>query len=181
MTNTVSDSLSSQEDLKGYLIGTVTSVADPENLGRIQATVPGLYSSAGELPWIGPKPQSPFGQGANYGFFGSPAVGSSVAIELQGGDSHKPLYVGGWRLKGSTPPEFQDPTVWGYQDPSGNKLVVKGNSHVFTSAGGVVININGGVLTITTPGNTVVNSSGDVDITAAGNVNVTGTTINLNS
>jgi hypothetical protein len=117
--------LQAHEDYaQGYYLGVVTNVNDPLDLMRIQCKVPGLYDpDLGDVPWCGPIKDSPFGFGSGYGVYGYPQMGSTVLIELQGGDEHKPLYR---TIPTAQDPNgnFSGPNQWGFQDPSGNILVV---------------------------------------------------------
>lgn len=195
MPNTINDTINNHDNLKSRLVGTVVNCTDPLNLGRVQATVPGMFEGS-ILPWISPVvTQSPFGSGNQFGFFGSPQVGSKISIELQDGDAHKPLFTGGWRGPTDTPNEFLDPTAWGFKDLSGNTLVVQGSNITLTSAVGVTLNFNGLDLIVTSPGqinmtamggvnlnssgNTNIRASGSVTLQSAGTVNVGGGTINI--
>lgn len=174
MPNTLSDTINSQDDLKNYLVGTVVNVSDPLNLGRVQATVPGMFEGS-ILPWIAPIVQSPFGSGNQFGFFGSPQVGSKITVELQDGDAHKPLYTGGWRGPTDTPPEFIDPTIWGFKDPTGNTLVVNSSNITLTSALGVVLSFTGLDLTITSPGSINATAMGAINLNTSGTANLRAT------
>lgn len=150
-----------QDDYSGvYFLGKVISNEDPLNLDRIKATVPGLYDdSTGELPWIGPIKSSPFGQGANWGVHGSPAVGSDVVIRLQNGDTHHPVYQ---HIKAKADPEFVSGESWGYKDPFGNKFRC-------LSSGLVELVARSGVsITITPDGQLNITASGDITASTNG-------------
>jgi uncharacterized protein involved in type VI secretion and phage assembly len=160
----------------GYMIGTVTDNKDPDGLGRIKVNIPGLFDpSQGEVPWIGPSKISPFGIGPTWGVYGSPAVGSTVRIELQDGDPHYALHVADEYVKANANPDFKDPATWGFKDPSGNQLLVNmttQNWHFTHSSGLSIIIDQTGKLTITTPG--------EIDVSAQGNINFSAPKINLN-
>lgn len=127
--HTANDTLTHSEEYdKGYYLGTVTANVDPLGLHRIQANVPGLYdTNSGEVPWIGPHKDSPFGFGTGpngqYGTYGSPAIGSKVKIELQNGDEHNALYSP-VQVLADVNTDFSAPNVWGFKDPAGNTLRV---------------------------------------------------------
>ena len=126
-------------------MGTVTNNKDPLDLDRIQVAVPQLYDpDLGELPWVGCSKDSAFGQGDTWGVHGAPAVGSSVVIELQRGDSHYPICTGS--LKRKSAPGFKSGVNWGFVDPAGNTLNVNlaTKEIKFTSSGGMVIQIDSG-------------------------------------
>jgi uncharacterized protein involved in type VI secretion and phage assembly len=74
----------------GKYRGTVTSNTDPEQRGRIQATVPDV---TGELPSTWALPCAPVG-GELMGFFAVPPIGAKVWIEYEGGDPDYPVWTG---------------------------------------------------------------------------------------
>lgn len=134
-----------------WLRGKVVTNVDPLNLDRIQVSVPGLYDpDLGPVPWIGALKHSPFGIGDGYGVYGSPAVGSDVAIRLQDGDVHYPEYCS---LQAFANGEFPSGQSWGFKDPAGNKLIVQGKDVVFQTGGGFIFHIDqSGNFTLTVPG-----------------------------
>ncbi len=70
--------------------GSVTSVKDPEDLGRVRATLPTLAGF--ETDWM--RVVSP-GLGKNRGFVAVPDVGDQVAVALTHGDPARGLVLGG--------------------------------------------------------------------------------------
>lgn len=120
-----SDTDESEKTKGRYYVGSVFNLNDPEGIGRVQASVPGLYDpTQGDVPWIGPLRQSPFGIGPGFGFYGVPALKSKITVILQDGDPHYPMFIGGILTKDDVLPAFRDPNVWGFKDPSGNALIV---------------------------------------------------------
>lgn len=185
--HTANDTVSHSEEYNtGYYLGTVTNNQDPLGLHRVQADVPGLYdTTTGEVPWIGPHKDSPFGfgTGANgqYGTYGSPAVGSKIKIELQNGDEHNAMYSP-VQVKADVNADFSNPNVWGFKDPDGNIVKYDMNAHTYTfiTKGGaqIVIDANGKRITQvngdveTSNGDWTVNVTGNASITATGNASV---------
>jgi hypothetical protein len=188
--NNINDSVLHTEEYDKYYIGIVVENNDPLGLGRIKANVPGLYEKdRGELPWIAPHRESPFGFGKSnkgpYGWYGVPQIDAPVKVELQDGDEHKPLYSY-IHLKPHTNPLFKDANHWGYQDPSGNILDVdmQNNIYKFTHSSGATVTFNAdgtvtstnkgethtidGNLTITVSGNVTINVQGTVNVTSSG-------------
>jgi hypothetical protein len=188
--NTVNDSVNHKEDYgQGYYAGTVSVNTDSLGIARVQATVPGLFDpTQGAVPWIGAIKDSPFGFGTGpkgpYGVYGFPQVGSTVMVELQNGDEHKPLYQTLYTLPNAHP-WFNVPTRWGFVDPSGNALQVdmsagtwtfthsSGDQIAFDATGDRVTMIQGNdnlvvkkALTIIVQGNCLVQSSTRIDIEA---------------
>lgn len=76
----------------GKYRGYVADVADPQNLGRIQAAVPRLLGDT-LTGWA--MPCAPYA-GPDQGFFTVPDVGSGVWIEFEQGDLQRPIWSGMW-------------------------------------------------------------------------------------
>jgi len=76
----------------GKYRGLVSDVSDPEELGRIRATVPAVYGEV-ESPWA--MPSFPFA-GAQHGLVLLPEAGDGVWIEFEGGDVARPIWSGCW-------------------------------------------------------------------------------------
>jgi len=113
-----------------YFVGRVVDIEDPLKINRIKAYVQGLWEEPiNEMPWIGPVKWTPFGQGAGWGVYGSPAIGSVVGIILQNGDPHYPLYIGSLHIAQHANDNYPDGRVWGYTDPSNNQLIVNMNDN----------------------------------------------------
>ena len=83
----------------GKYRGTVTNVDDPDNRGRIRATVPAVLGIH-ECGWA--MPASPFA-GDGHGFLMLPNVGSAVWIEFEAGQLDDPIWSGGWWAQGQAP------------------------------------------------------------------------------
>lgn len=177
---TTSAQMNDAEDYVGKLLeGVVVDNNDPEGIDRVKATIPGIYSTAEDSPWIGPVKKSPFGSGSGWGTFGPPAVGSTLIVELQDGDPHYPVYHG-VLLKSSHKTSDQKSKfhkdAWGFEDPDHNRLVVDLAAHTtsFTSSSGVKFEISAsGDLTVTTPEHTVVNVGGNLSAQVTGNASLT--------
>lgn len=120
----LNDMMGAAQDYDGKRFkGVVVENDDPEGLDRVKASVPGLFDE-GELPWIGCVKASPFGQGPGFGVYGVPEKGSAIEIQLQEGSASHPISYGYLTDRSTVNPEFAGPMVWGYKDPSGNKLRV---------------------------------------------------------
>ncbi len=88
------------EPLYGKYRGTVVNNVDPEQIGRIQAIVPGVE---GFLPSSWAMPCLPWG-GINTGMFTVPAMGAGVWIEFEQGDPNYPIWTGCfWGLMAERP------------------------------------------------------------------------------
>lgn len=182
-----------------FFVGTVVENQDPLGINRIKVSVPGLFEpSLGAVPWLAPFKFSSFGVGPSHGVYGAPAVGSSVVVVLQNGDVHYPLYLASLYSTKDANPEYKNPSVWGFVDPSGNKLKVSMDSQdwEFTHSSGVRISIDAqgllqvscneaqvnvqGNMQATVGGNATVEIGGNGTIAASGNLTLTGSKISLN-
>ena len=76
----------------GKYRGTVFNALDPLKLGRIQAMVPEVLQG---IPTGWAYPCAPVA-GLQAGFFAIPPQGSGVWIEFEGGDTSRPIWVGGY-------------------------------------------------------------------------------------
>jgi len=167
---TVNDSVNHAEDYsQGYYAGTVVANTDSLGIARVQVNAPGLYDvHAGEVPYVGAIKDSPYGFGVGpkgpYGVYGFPQIGSTVMVELQNGDEHKPLYQT-LLTAPSAHPWFNVATRWGFVDPSGNMLQVdmSANTWVWTHESGDSISYDGS-------GNVVRIIKGNETDTITGNV-----------
>lgn len=163
----LNDTMASMPDYsKRWFGGRVTSVSDPQGLGRVQVEIPGLLEE-GELPWIGVMRNSPFGIGAGFGFYGVPQVGSMAIVEFQDGDLNFGVCIGFFVVLADRNPDFSDPNKWGFADPSGNKLIVdmQAKTWTFTHSSGTEMKIN---------------ADGSWDVTAVGDVRIRAPRIYLN-
>lgn len=126
--NSVNDRLADAEQddkYDGLMIGTVVENNDPLGIARIKVQIPNvLDNDQGPIPWCLPSKKSPFGQGLNYGVYGSPKVGSHVRVSFQGGDPQHPVYECDEYLAAHANPKFKDPNTWGFKDPGGSELWV---------------------------------------------------------
>lgn len=201
--NNAADSIAHAENYgQGYYIGTVTANTDAVGIGRVQAHVDGLFdSNAGEVPFLGPLKDSPFGFGTGakgpYGVYGFPQVGSIVKVELQNGDEHKGLYTP-LLTAPNAHPWFNVASRWGFVDPAGNSLQVdmstgawtwthqSGDSIAYDGSGNVVRIIKGnstdtinGAETRNIQGNSSNTIGGALTFHVTGNATITCSSYNL--
>jgi hypothetical protein len=181
--NSTNDAVKHGEDYgDGYYLGTVTNNVDPLGIGRVQANVPGLYNPAkGPVPWVGPIKDSPFGFGVGpkgpYGVYGSPYVGSQLMVELQKGDENNGMYSP-IPTAPTANPAFKDPQTWGFQDPSGNQLLVNMSTGTWTfthSSGDMLTYDQTGDRTTLVKGNSTETINQNMNLTVMGNTNITTT------
>jgi uncharacterized protein involved in type VI secretion and phage assembly len=83
----------------GKYRGTVESVDDPENLGRITAKVPSVYGDE-VSPWA--FPAVPFA-GDQHGLLFLPKQGDGVWVEFEAGNPSHPIWTGYWWARGEIP------------------------------------------------------------------------------
>lgn len=82
----------------GMYYGFVTSNIDPEGLGRVRITIPGLVEP--ESAWAIPMS---LGGSAQSGGWDVPKVGAAVGVMFHAGDIDEPIYFRGWYGRGETP------------------------------------------------------------------------------
>ncbi len=154
----------------GKFRGTVSSISDPMQQGRIQAKVPDVLGTE-DSGWA--LPCAPFG-GAQTGFFALPKVGASVWIEFEHGDPDYPIWTG--CFWGST---SDMPTVL-LAPPYKKVMIVTegGNSIVLDDtpgAGGIKLETSGGQkLSLTATGVEIDNGMG-------GSIKLEGPQVSVNS
>jgi hypothetical protein len=181
---TVNDSVNHAEDYsQGYYAGTVVANVDSLGMARVHVNAPGLFdSNAGEVPVVGAIKDSPYGFGVGskgpYGVYGFPQVGSTVMVELQNGDEHKPLYQT-LLTAASAHPWFNVASRWGFVDPTGNSLQVDmaANTWVWTHESGDSIAYDGTGNRVTIiKNNDTTNVTGKMTVQVEGNISVTSQT-----
>jgi hypothetical protein len=74
----------------GKYRGTVANNIDPMQQGRIQVSVPTIFSE-GQMSWA--MPCVPYA-GSGVGFFALPPNGANVWVEFEGGDPDYPIWSG---------------------------------------------------------------------------------------
>jgi hypothetical protein len=84
----------------GKYSGIVEDNNDPDKLGRLKVTVPGVYPPDMQI-WA--RPCFPPGH------FFVPPVQAAVWVEFEGGNTSYPLWVGTWYPRGTVPPEADGP------------------------------------------------------------------------
>ena len=156
------------EPLYGKYRGTVVNNVDPEQIGRIQAIVPGVE---GFLPSSWALPCLPWG-GINTGVFTVPAMGAGVWIEFEHGDPNYPIWTGCfWGLAAERPALSQmvPPGVPGItiQTTLKNGIVI---SDVPGPTGGILLQTTtGAMISVSDTGIIISNGKGAV-VTMTANV-----------
>jgi hypothetical protein len=101
----------------GKYRGTVTINIDPEQRGRLIATVPDVLGLA---PSTWALPCAPMA-GASHGVFMVPQIGAKVWIEFEQGDPDFPIWVGGfWGSRAEVPILALEPPI-----PPGQNIVLQ--------------------------------------------------------
>lgn len=173
LNDMVSDDNSSRQKL---LVAKVTYVDDPLNINRIKVRIPGrLDGDDSMLPWFAPFRLAPFGMGEGFGIYGSPPVGADVIVYLQNGDISSGFYVAGYHGVPQANSNFSGPNVWGFQDPSGTRMVFNMAAQTLT-----FFHSSGFTYTISANGSYTMQSPGAVTVNANDNVTVTARRIDLN-
>lgn len=161
--------------------GTVVDNNDPLKLERVKVSVTGLYEGDTTLfPWCVSFKRMFFGSGSGYGEFGVPRQGSKVAVMLQHGDPHFPIYLGAILQSGNPVAEAATnyPNRYGFKDPVGNLFYIDMTSGEvkFQHKSGTTITIaNNGDVTVTAVGNVTETITGNLAISAGGTINITAT------
>ena len=87
----------------GIYQGFVTSIDDPEKRGRIKCTCPDILDTS-ESGWCEPCFPNACDDG---GDFYLPKIGEGVWVMFIDGKANRPVYLGGWWSKNSTPLKTQ--------------------------------------------------------------------------
>lgn len=132
----------------GKYRGFVSDNDDPDNLGRIRATIPRLLGEA-ESGWA--LPAFAYGGAAEQGLFAVPDVGAGVWIEFEGGDLSYPIWTGTWYTSGAIP-EGATPGKKVFKTKSKHKIVLDDDEGTLeiTDSNGNSIKMDAGVVKIST-------------------------------
>ncbi|MCP4341214.1 MAG: hypothetical protein GY799_20615 [Desulfobulbaceae bacterium] len=116
----------------GKYRGVVTSVDDPESMGRIQANVPEILGDE-VSPWA--LPCTPYA-GDGLGAYAVPPVGAGVWIEFEAGDPSRPIWTGCWWGRNQVPKNEQGtdatPPIKIFRTESGTMLSFDDNNQVIS-------------------------------------------------
>lgn len=83
----------------GKYRGTVANNIDPQQMGRVQVSVPSVLGD-GQLSWA--MPCVPYA-GSGVGFFAIPPNGANIWVEFEGGDPDYPIWSGCFWGAGEVP------------------------------------------------------------------------------
>ena len=173
--------------LSSAQIGTVISVEDPQNQGRIQVQLVALDPDEDAPQWA--RVATGFA-GNNYGMFCIPAVGEEVLVIFVGGDASYPVVVGAlWNGAHSVPESFSGSNVdrWTICGRAGTRiaLVEEGESQekvvIETPAGAhvTVSDESGGKIVAEVGGKSITMDSGGLALVSDGQVTVDASSMTL--
>ncbi len=116
----------------GKYRGVVTDVNDPENMGRLRASVPEVLGDV-ESPWC--LPCAPYA-GDGTGVYTVPPVGAGVWIEFEAGDPARPIWTGCWWGRNQLPENEQGtearPAIKIIRTESGTLLTMDDDNQVIS-------------------------------------------------
>jgi uncharacterized protein involved in type VI secretion and phage assembly len=128
--------LNKNTDMKRPQQGIVVDNNDPEKLGRVKMTVPGIIEGDLEnIPWTYPNNQHAFGGTPSSAHVTIPQIGSNLNVEFKHGDIYAPIYTGhNISQNNMDMSKFKDgyPKAYGWQDPSGNSFVQDRKAGTYT-------------------------------------------------
>jgi uncharacterized protein involved in type VI secretion and phage assembly len=192
---------------RGFLVGVVTSLDDPDKLGRVQVRLPHLGEDM-QLGWA--KLASPMA-GAERGMVFRPEPEDEVLVGFEYDDPRRPYVLGGLWSSVDKPPADDGDTpknnwrfirsrsghLFKFDDTEGGErieLVDKDGqlSLVIDTAGGAIelaqqktgtskitFDANSGDITVSAPGHKVRVEARDIEAEASGNVSVKGTQVSV--
>ena len=142
----------------GKFRGQVTDNNDPDNLGRVRATVPSLLGDE-QTGWA--LPAFAYGGAKEQGFFAVPDIQAGVWIEFEGGDLSYPIWSGTWFPSGALPESATvDQKV--LKTKAGHKIVLDDDAGTLTIA-----DSNGNSITMDSSGITITNGSQSIKLTSS--------------
>ena len=110
---------------------------DPEKLGRVRVTIPGIFEEAdkGKHPWIYPHDSYHNAGNDKTANVNVPRIGSTLNVEFHGGSAYHGVYTGTYRNQNNVnnkPFEENYPNVYGTVDHTGNQTLHDTKNHTFT-------------------------------------------------
>lgn len=180
----------------GVMTGIVTSVSDPENLGRIKVKYPWLPKAMGAELSSGWARVAIPGGGSGRGVLFLPEVNDEVLVAFQNGDMSDPYVIGVLYNSMDKMPVADGPIVDAAQKKVNTRMIVSRSGHKvvlddstgkekfsiidktgknlieFDSVKNEVTIKSGGKLIVETTGDMSFNSTGKLDITSKGNLTI---------
>jgi uncharacterized protein involved in type VI secretion and phage assembly len=129
---------------EAFVIGKITNVTDPENLGRVQVRYPHLSDTLTE--W---SPVASIMAGGGRGCFFMPEVDDEVLVAPQQGDWNHPFIIG-FVWNAVQPPPAHDPRQRMICSNNQHKLIFLDSTPAAGNQGGIVItDAHGNMITMT--------------------------------
>lgn len=155
----------------GKYRGTVVNNVDPDQVGRVQVSVPAVLGQ-GRMSWAMPcVPLS----GAQAGVYVVPIIGSKVWVEFEGGDPDYPIYSGGFWGRGEVP----SLALAGLPTSPSIVLQTSGQNSISISdvpgSGGIMLKSASGAMIVVNETGIVINNGQGATVT------LTGPTVDLNA
>ena len=166
------------ERVQGVVLGRVTDVEDPENLGRIRVRYEHLKTDV-ESDWA--HVLSPFA-GAERGLYAMPAPDDVAVVGFMQGDVNAP-YVLGFVWNGGSPPPSASVTERRWVSVNGHGVTLSDqevDGIVIEDAHGNRISMTSEGIEIVSSGKLAVSAAQTADIEASATMSLKGATINLN-
>lgn len=156
----------------GKYRGKVVDSIDPDQLGRILASVPAIS----EMPLSWAMPATPYA-GPGVGLFAIPPVGANVWIEFEGGDANYPIWSGCFWGEGDVPAEPAIATTVMLKTALGRlsiddlnaalKLSLGASMSLVMDATGITLSLNAARITLTQEAITIRYGAGSIVVSPA--------------
>jgi len=149
----------------GVVIGKITEVKDPENLGRVKVRYPHLGDTLTEWSSV-----ASIMAGGDRGCFFMPEIDDEVLVAPQQGDWNHPFIVGFVWNPVQGPPS---------QDPR-QRMIRSTNGHTIRFVDSTPSNGNHGAIVIDDPhGNVIALTNGVISIHSEGHIDITAHSMNI--
>lgn len=119
----------------GIYQGSVTSISDPENRGRLKVICPDVLGGDEESAWCDPVVPVAYDNG---GDFCMPEVGEMVWVMFIAGDVDSPVWLGGWWQ------EDMSPLGTNYTDVDKVRIISYSDCTITMKEGKIDINVGEG-------------------------------------
>ncbi|MCC6456785.1 MAG: VgrG-related protein [Caldilineaceae bacterium] len=171
--------------MHGVVIGIVTNVKDPENLGRVKVAFPWLQDNGKQVESNWARIAMP-SAGASRGMFFLPEVNDELLVAFEHGNANYPYVVGAlWNGK-DKPPETSAKAHTGegtvqriiasrldhrivFDDSKGAKSILIEDT---TKSQSILIDSNKKSITVKAAGDLLIDVKGNIDIKSGGNINI---------
>jgi uncharacterized protein involved in type VI secretion and phage assembly len=188
----------------GIVIGLVTDLQDPENLGRVRVKFPHLADQPSD--WA--RLASPMA-GKDRGLFMRPEVDDEVLVAFEHGDPRRPYIIGALWSKTDTPPaddgkpkennwrfiKSRSGAIIKLNDTNGSETVevidktgslkivlnsAKKKIQVTADSGDIEVKAGAGNIKIEAASNVEIKATGNMNLEASGTMTIKGATVNIN-